>query len=144
MSGACSKNSKKIDNPVVIPDGFSVMFGAGGGFAGLWNGYTVQADGSVLQWKGRYAEERTAPAGELSPEQMQILWTCLDKHQFFAQDLQDYGNQTAVIRVTTAVDTHRVAWRPVVRESKEAWTPLDSLYFQMEEIVGDRSMEVKE
>ena len=137
MGSTCSKSSKKADDQIAIPAQFSIMFGQGGGFTGRWSGYTIEADGTLLKWDGRYAEDGAKPIAQLTPEQMGSLWQCVNDHNFFDRIREEYGNQTAIMRVTAEADTHRVSWKPVVRESKYPLTPLDSLYFQVHELIAE-------
>lgn len=135
LAGACSNAQQTMEPPVVIPEDFRVVFGKGGGFAGLWEGFTVDANGQVLKWMGRYAEDKAQPAGSLGTAQVAELWAHLEAHRFFALQADTRGNMTGVIEATAHADTHRVFWKPVPPSAKVDLAPLDSLYLLLRRTV---------
>jgi hypothetical protein len=93
-----------------VPADLQVAFGAGGGFTGQWEGYTVRADGTVLRWEGAGVGDGARPAGRLRPEQVDSIWTRLQAERFFAWPAGEAGNATGFIEVVARADTHAVAW----------------------------------
>ncbi len=109
------------------PDDFAMAFGKGGGFAGLWQGYTIAADGTVAQWEGRIAPDSLAPTGSLSTAQVDSLWQRVNALDFFSLENQGTGNMTGYIEVAAQGQTHVVRW-PVSLEKEAAQTPWEQLY----------------
>ncbi len=132
-----------MEPPVEIPEDFRIVFGNGGGFAGLWEGFTVESNGQVLRWLGRYAEDKAQPAGSLGTAQVAELWMCLENHQFFVTESDVRGNMTGIIEATAHADTHRVFWKPIPSSAKVPLAPLDSLYGQLRRIVQSALAEVE-
>lgn len=108
------------------PEDFTLRFGQGGGFSGLWQGYTIRPDGGVTQWNGPAAGANEEPAGRLSRAQMDSLWQRVEAAGFFSQDTREVGNMTAFIEVQAEGRTHRASWIPRVVGDPE--TPLEHLY----------------
>lgn len=123
-----------MDRATSLPDSLSVIFGQGGGFAGLWNGYTVQPDGLVLKWQGYVAENNAQAYGRLDTAGMQTLWHALSEADIMHAESQPIGNVTAYVRVTADTATHRVSWRPRP-VGVEGATKLDTLMHKLDALV---------
>ena len=110
---ACSKENKSsapgTDKP---PADFNLVFGEGGGFTGLWQGFAIHADGTVTSWQGKAPGENAKPSGKLSGKQMKALWQEIHKSSFFSQEMNERGNMTAIMRVTANGATKELAWIP--------------------------------
>lgn len=65
---ACSPSSEssRIDRSE-IPSSYKIVIGEGGGFAGLWTGYSILPGDTLLEWHGRTPEENAVFAGTLLP-----------------------------------------------------------------------------
>jgi hypothetical protein len=110
-----------------VPADFMMTFGQGGGFAGLWSGYVIHADGAVQAWQGPATREDTTAAGTLRPEEIAALWEEVQELDYFSQDAQEAGNMTSFIEITADGTTHRTSW--VTRIEKTTPTsPLERLY----------------
>ena len=109
-----------------VPADFTMTFGQGGGFAGLWSGYVIQADGTVQTWRGAATREDTTAAGMLEPEDLAALWEEVQESHYFDQDVQETGNMTSFIELTANGTTHRTSW--VTRIEKPTPSPLEQLY----------------
>lgn len=95
---------------------YRLQFGEGGGFTGEWRGYTMERDGTVLQWRGRGPDDAPSDTvGVLSEEGRLLVWQELTKAGFFTATADERGNMTRFIRVEAAADTHQLTWsyRPV-------------------------------
>ena len=112
-----------------VPEDFRLVCGQGGGFTGLWDGFTVQADGQVFSWSGRMAEENLTPAGKLDSEKVNALSSRLEQLGFFSMRLEEYGNMTAIIDLTSGGQQHRVSWPPKIG-GLDTFTPIDSFYVE--------------
>jgi hypothetical protein len=64
--------------------------------------------------------ENMKPAGKLSGKQMKALWREIQKADLFAQQLDERGNMTAVMRVTTNGATREWAWIPQMEQKATA------------------------
>ena len=111
LAFACSKTKKPAgSNSQDIPADLQIQFGEGGGFTGMWQGYTIQADGTVSTWQGRTVGDKPEVIGKLSSEQLQALWREVQSADFFAQSLSETGNMTAILQVTANKKQHVVKW----------------------------------
>ncbi len=135
---ACSKENKsspqETDKP---PADFSLVFGEGGGFTGLWQGYTINAEGSISSWQGRMAGENAKPSGQLSGKQMKALWQELHKTSFFTQESDERGNMTAIMRVTANGATKELAWIPQMNAASAAKTAPQQLQQYCRQLVEE-------
>lgn len=110
-----------------VPADFTMVFGQGGGFAGLWSGYVIHADGTVQTWQGPVTREDTTTAGMLPSEDIAALWNEVQENNYFDQDAQEAGNMTSFIELTANGTTHRTSWVIRVEKATPA-TPLERLY----------------
>lgn len=111
-----------------VPADFMMTFGQGGGFAGLWSGYIIHADGGVAQWKGLVAREDTTDIGTLTPEEVATLWQQVQAVDYFDHRLAESGNMTSFVEVTANGATHRTSWATRVEMTKPPPTTLEELY----------------
>lgn len=123
---ACSK--KNVNQQPPMPKDFSLMFGEGGGITGVWQGHTIQADGTVLVWQGKTAGEAPQPAGKLSSKQMKSLWQQVHAANFFTATENDNGNLTTFMRVTANQQTHEASWTPQLGALAGKNSSLQQLY----------------
>lgn len=112
LSACAKENKSSAAGAGAVPKDFHLVFGEGGGFTGLWQGHTVTAAGVIYSWKGRRPGENQRPAGRLSGKQVQALWQEIQRAGFFAQEWNERGNMTAVLRVTANGATREWAWVP--------------------------------
>jgi hypothetical protein len=130
---ACSssRNSRSSADP---PQDFRIVFGHGGGFTGMWQGYLVEPDGSVKTWKGRDAASREeSSAGRLTSDGRSKLWKELNEAGFFDQNVDERGNITYFIEVTAGSKTHAIHWS---LPNPAALPPLQRLYERCQELVS--------
>jgi len=113
LLAVCAKGNKSTaPSGGKPPADFALTFGEGGGFTGRWQGYTIQAEGSIYAWQGKMAGDHAILSGKLTEEQMRLLWRELEKEKFFEQELDQRGNMTAILRVTASGKTKELAWVP--------------------------------
>lgn len=105
-----------------------MTFGQGGGFAGLWSGYVIHADGRVERWQGPVTREDTTEVGVLALEEVARLWQEVRAANYFAQQQGETGNMTSFIEVTANGATHRTSWATRVVQAEPPATPLEKLY----------------
>ena len=132
---SCSQTQKSPVNEAQVPSDFGIVFGEGGGFAGLWQGYTIKPDGTVLGWQGRVAEQNPRVIGKLSRAQQLALWQQVQGLDYFTLDSQERSNMTAFMRVTAKGNTHAVSWLAGSKESGIA-SSLQKIYGFCHETVG--------
>ena len=101
-----------------LPADFSCRVGFGGGITGLWSGYTLEADGTVLSWEGRIAGLDPQPAGQIPTEAVQRLWQLVQDRQFMTLRSDTRGNMTYMIEVTAGGRTHTAWWSAEARPAK--------------------------
>lgn len=120
--------SKATTQAADVPADFTMVFGQGGGFAGLWSGYVIDADGRVAAWKGPVTREDTTDIGTLTPEAVAALWQQVQEAEYFVQKRTETGNMTSYIEVTAEGVTHRTSWVTRVEMTKPPPSPLEKLY----------------
>jgi len=135
--GCRSASQAPADAADPPPADFAFTLGEGGGFAGRWDGYTVQADGTVLAWSGSMAGENPQPAGHLTAEQRTALWRQVTAAEYFEQDSQVVANVTAFLEITAQGKTHRTSWIPSVQGIEPVTSPLEKLYFYCRDVVRE-------
>lgn len=111
----CSGSGLKKDNS--ISSDFKVVFGSGGGFTGLYNGYTIKKDGSVFKWGGRFVEENPHKIGVIKKKKIVTIMKKIREIDFFNMDLEKVGNMNRIIVVNENGKKHRINW-PVNQENQ--------------------------
>lgn len=107
---ACQKQVAKSPGPnafegAVSPQSFTLSLVSGGGFAGLYQGFTLTSEGEVKAWQKR----------SVAPES--ITWTIRDKpdsilvfakalEAFMGTDLKETGNMTTRIQFALPDSTY--------------------------------------
>lgn len=115
LAPACS-GKKKVNQSAqassenAIPEDFQLTIGTSGGFAGRMNGYTIEANGTVTQWEGKYPGENTIQTGQLTAEEVASIWHQLEEAAYFEHQQQDEGNMTTFMNARANGTTHRVTW----------------------------------
>src|SRR5262247_1248393 len=58
LFAACSKENKSAaQGAEALPSDFRFAFGQGGGFTGMWQGYTIDSSGAIYAWQGKMPGE---------------------------------------------------------------------------------------
>ena len=126
----CANSAIQTDAAIAtVPEDFSIVFGQGGGFTGLWNGFTIRANGSVLAWSGPIQNENSEVIGTLHSEQIQALWGQIKEADYFNQESRESGNMTTFMEITADSIVHRTSWIPHLEGIEEPTSPLEILYF---------------
>lgn len=116
------------------PSDFTVVFGAGAGAIGLWEGYTIRADGVLQSWRGAFAELNPSSAGQLDAAVLRTVWAEVGKVKFFEKNVRDHGEYEHFIRVTAEGKTHEVSWVPMTRADGDV-SELTRLYKCLQDAV---------
>lgn len=91
---------------------FAVIYGSGGGFTGMANGYIIDSAGKVDKWSGLYFRRSkiekfgTAASNALSPIQKIFSTSAYKKWKH-----RDMGNMTTQIWCISGKDTTRISWK---------------------------------
>lgn len=109
---ACSPSSEssRIDRSE-IPSSYKIVIGEGGGFAGLWTGYSILPGDTLLEWHGRTPEENAVFAGTLPTDTVAVLW-----HEIRSQQLLDHAptavqaNFVQILSITLDGKDHDFGW----------------------------------
>jgi hypothetical protein len=94
-----------------IPSDLRVMVGDGGGFSGLWTGFTITAGDSVYRWTGRFPGDNAAFYGFLPADSLRALWRTIESSR-----LLDSSSTDAQANVV-----HTLNVRALGRERSFAW-----------------------
>lgn len=136
LAFTCSKTNKQsTENGQEVPADLRIQFGEGGGFAGMWQGYTIEADGTVLSWQGRAVGEKSEVIGKISKDELQALWREVQSANFFSQSLSETGNMTAIFRVTANDEQHEVSWAATGAQAQPQAASMQQLQARCREIV---------
>ncbi|MGH7496739.1 MAG: hypothetical protein ACREOO_30680 [bacterium] len=124
LFSSCSKENKSAAQGAdKLPSDFRLVFGEGGGFTGMWQGYTIDSSGAIYSWQGKLAGENPRSAGKLSATQIKALWQEIQKADLLGQELNERGNMTSIMRVTANGVTKELAWIPRMDATATAASP---------------------
>jgi len=104
--GGCKHSEKAMS----VPSDFQIMVGQEGGFAGRMNGYTFEADGSVVQWEGKYPGENTRADAPADKERAETLWKQAVEANIMQTSQQEVGDMTWFVSIRADGETRRVTW----------------------------------
>ncbi len=109
-----------------IPSDFSLEMSSGGGFAGVYQGNRVTADGKVVHWRtAPNAGPRTEEAlGTLEPAAVLRLVSTVETSGFFKAVLNQPGNMTVQITSTLRGKQHTVRYPLPMEQHPEAVRPV--------------------
>lgn len=110
LLGSCS-TSGSGSATAGIPADLRIMLGEGGGFSGLWSGFTLTSGDSVFRWTGRLPGDNLVAVGSVPHDSLLALWRSID-----ASSLLD-----SVSTETQANLVHLVAIRAQGRERSFTW-----------------------
>ena len=116
------------------PSDFKMMLGQGGGFAGRWTGFTIESDGSIVEWSGPVAGSNEHPAGTLGREGAAAIWHDVVKIDFFSQEIDERGEVTAFLTINADSVEHRVSWIPGVEGLEPPKHPVEALLWRTRKI----------
>jgi hypothetical protein len=111
--GACSScdpdsiGQKEKGKPPML----RIVMGEGGGFAGSWQGYTINGEGTVYAWSGKGARENEHQIGRLSPDTLCALWDAVQDLETI-HEVDSAGSLTRFIEITVQDSSKTFSWRP--------------------------------
>lgn len=110
-SFCCSPSSDSSRADVSLPSNFKIEVAEGGGFTGMWSGYSILPGDSILEWNGRPGEMHTTYAGRLPHDTTIALL-----HEVKAGHLLDVrpnvvpGNYTHTLSIALDGSAHEFGW----------------------------------
>ena len=82
------------------PKDLVIEIGSGGGFTGLWSGYSLLADGAVISWKGKKQGDNPKEYQKLNEEKVQKIWNLIESSKAFEIKYQEPGNLSKSLRIS--------------------------------------------
>ena len=127
---SCSSSSEVSQSSTEhgVPPDFKMVLGEGGGMTGYWSGYTIVADGSIVEWNGPVAGSNERPAGTLQASETAAIWRDIIETEFFDQEIDERGEITAFVKVIADSIEHRVSWVPGVENIEPPRNPVEEMY----------------
>ncbi len=95
---ACNKKSaeKTPEQPAIVP--FRISISTGGGFTGLYQGFTLHSDGKIEQWqKDRAGEVKILKSRQVDVKEFVKFRKELERDDIFKIKLTQTGNMTTKI-----------------------------------------------
>jgi hypothetical protein len=93
-----------------IPADLEIIAGQTGGFAGRMTGYTFSADGSVVEWEGKYVGENKRGSAPADLERAATLWQHATDAGMMEKGEQARGNMTWFVTVKAGGESREVSW----------------------------------
>jgi hypothetical protein len=130
---ACSSKSRQ--QPPGAKE-FTVIFGRGGGFSGMTDGYIIHSNGRVEKWSGQYFRRGKVEALSkvVSSDILTPLEEMFDTEDFTQWSYQETGNMTTRVWCISGQDTTVVSWNGT-EPGKEVPQPIRDLYANLMKIV---------
>jgi hypothetical protein len=101
------------NNSTPVPADLKIVFGEGGGFSGLWSGYTILAGDTVFSWKGKSFGENPTFAGTLPHDSLESLWQVIQELQLLERPSNVIrANYVQALAVSAHGADHMFAWEP--------------------------------
>ncbi|NNE33792.1 MAG: hypothetical protein HKN13_01050 [Rhodothermales bacterium] len=115
LGSGCKHSEKQMDDPnlaasVEVPSDLQIIAGQSGGFAGRSTGYTFSADGSVVEWEGKYPGENERATAPADLKRASSLWQHATDAAILQTTQQAVGNMTWFVTVTAGGESRRVSW----------------------------------
>ena len=131
LLAGCKSSNDATENlaalPPLPPD-LSISCSSGGGFSGLWTGFTFEADQDVWQWQGMGNTYDSTLIGRIPPDTLYQLWQELQNMSFFELTQSQTGNMTTAIEARANERSNKVRWPTKVYSVEGMQSPTDSFY----------------
>jgi len=121
---------------IEIPKNYSILVGTGGGSLGLWQGYTIQADGKILSWQGKKAGDNPIFFKNYDNKFPQKIWEIILKDsilKYAGEGNYSYGNTTNIIKINRNDSLHIIIWDPSIKN--DTVEILNSAYKKIFELI---------
>ena len=109
---ACNKKSaeKTPEQPAIVP--FQISISTGGGFTGLYQGFTLHSDGKIEQWqKDRASEVKILKSRQVDVKEFVKFSKELERDDIFKIKLTQTGNMTTKIVYQKGDSTFVWTWQ---------------------------------
>lgn len=117
------------------PKKFTVIYGSGGGFTGMANGYIIYSDGKVEKWSGLYfRRSKIENLGSVTPKTLQPLQKFFATLAYKKWKYKDAGNMTTQIWCISGKDTTAISWKGT-KPGKEVPLPIRDFYLTLQRVV---------
>lgn len=96
-----------------IPADLQIVLGEGGGFSGLWTGYSIQASDTVFEWKGKSFGENPVFAGMLPHDSLSVLWQLARGLRLSERPSNVvHANYVEALKIFVNGSEHMFTWEP--------------------------------
>lgn len=114
FSLACSSSSSTSKSELPkVPSDLRITIGSGGGFSGIWKGYTLLAGDSIMEWEGKSIGENPKYVGTLRRDTLAQLWqTVQDEHFLEQQSHTVAANFVQLFTVSAGGVEREFIWQP--------------------------------
>ena len=119
----CAEKMASSDNGV--PADLKITFGREGTFGGRSMGYSITGDGQVIQWEGRYPEERTEATASIDTAHVRTLWEHAEAIGFLNLRDQAMATVSSFITLSAGGESRRVTW---TARDENALTPAQEFF----------------
>lgn len=117
------------------PKKYKVIYGSGGGFTGMANGYIIYSDGKVEKWSGLYfRRSKIEKLGTAAPKTLQPLQKIFATLAYKKWKYKDAGNMTTQVWCISGKDTTAISWKGT-EPGKEVPSPIRDFYLTLQSIV---------
>lgn len=107
----CQKESVRNDTAVSQKEVFEITIASGGGFTGLYKGYTLHSDGQVVHWQRFGAgQDSVLWAAQDNPEQIHTFIKQLEESGLLKKTFQETGNMTSMVTLELPDTSHTWSW----------------------------------
>ncbi len=127
--------SKSRHQPPGAKD-FTVIFGSGGGFTGMADGYIIHSNGKIEKWSGQYfRRDKVETMGTVAASEiLKPLKEMFDTGAFAQWSYQETGNMTTRVWCISGQDTIVVSWNGT-EPGKEVPQPIRDFHADLMKIV---------
>ena len=133
---ACHSASREQISPA---KDFTIIFGSGGGFTGMAEGYVIHGDGQIEKWSGPYFRRSKAETvGVVTSEALQPLRQMFETKAFERWSYQETGNMTTQVWCISGNDTTAVSW-PGLEPGKDVPPAIQDFYGKLMHAVQSAS-----
>lgn len=122
---ACHSASRDQISPA---KDFTIIFGSGGGFTGMAEGYIIRSDGKIEKWSGLYfRRSQIETVGVVTQEALQPLRQIFEAKTYEQWSYQDTANMTTQVWCISGHDTTVVSW-PGLEPGKDVPPAIQDFY----------------
>jgi hypothetical protein len=129
---ACHSTSRE---QVPSEKDFTIIFGSGGGFTGMAEGYIIRSNGKIEKWSGRYFRHDKVDAfGTVSQKALKPVRQMFDTKAFAKWSYQQTGNMTTRLWCISGKDTTTVSWSGL-EPDKDVPQPIQDFYSKLKQTI---------